>query len=105
MEIEAGVPVVAVYFPQLGFLSSIDITHFSDDQLRANIDGWSLKFQTDRQRYFKNSITSVLDRSPGDIFSLIVDAESEVSLELQNKICQNIREIARAYELISQLDW
>ncbi|KAJ2064792.1 hypothetical protein GGI17_000768 [Coemansia sp. S146] len=104
MEAEAGVPVVAVYFPQLGFLSSVDSNLTGSHQLMPHLDDWTLKFQTDKQRYYKNSITQLLDRSPGDIFSLIVDAESEVSLELQNNICSYIRDIIQALELASQLD-
>ncbi|KAJ2874257.1 hypothetical protein GGH93_002546 [Coemansia aciculifera] len=104
MEAEAGVPVVAVYFPQLGFLSSVDSNLTGSHQLMPHLDDWNLKFQTDKQRYYKNSITQLLDRSPGDIFSLIVDAESEVSLELQNNMCSYIRDIIQALELASQLD-
>ncbi|KAJ2342556.1 hypothetical protein GGH92_005324, partial [Coemansia sp. RSA 2673] len=104
MEAEAGVPVVAVYFPQLGFLSSVDSNLAGGHQLMPHLDDWTLKFQTDKQRYYKNGVTQLLDRSPGDIYSLIVDAESEVSLELQNNICSYIRDIIQALELASQLD-
>ncbi|PIA18752.1 hypothetical protein COEREDRAFT_85206 [Coemansia reversa NRRL 1564] len=105
METIARVPVVAVYWPQLGFLSSIEITHFDGGtDSEPHLENWMLKFQTDKQRYYKNSITNALDRSPGDVFSLINDAESELCLELQNRICAYIPEIIRASELAAQID-
>ncbi|KAJ2776850.1 hypothetical protein H4R18_005458 [Coemansia javaensis] len=105
MEAAAGVPVTAVYFPQLGFLSSIDVSHFwREAGAEPRLGGWTLKFQTDKQRYYKNHITNDLDLSPGDVFSQLNDAEAEVLLALQGRICAHIPEIARAAELVAQLD-
>ncbi|KAJ2667057.1 hypothetical protein IW148_000476 [Coemansia sp. RSA 1199] len=105
MEDMAAVPVIAVYFPQLGFLSSIDISYFSSESTIApQLNDWELEFQTDQQRYYKNILTDALDRSPGDVFTLVNDAEAEVCLELQGKICAYIPEITRAAELAAQID-
>ncbi|KAI8320075.1 hypothetical protein GQ54DRAFT_264213, partial [Martensiomyces pterosporus] len=105
MEQAVGVAVVAVYFPQLGFLTSIDIAHLGNPAVSSRVAGWTLKFQTDKQNYYKNEITQALDRSPGDIFSLVVvDAEAEVCLELQHKVCCHVQEIAHAVDLASQID-
>ncbi|KAJ2082302.1 hypothetical protein H4R24_001678 [Coemansia sp. RSA 988] len=72
MEAIAQVPVFAVYWPQLGFLSSIEISYFEGEtEAEPQLEGWVLKFQTDKQRYYKNCITNALDKSPGDVFSLI----------------------------------
>ncbi|KAJ1965728.1 hypothetical protein GGI12_000556 [Dipsacomyces acuminosporus] len=62
-------------------------------------------FQTDKQSYYKNEITRVLDKSPGDVFSLVVDAEAEVCLELQQHLRSHTKEIANAFELASAVDW
>ncbi|KAJ2717307.1 hypothetical protein H4R19_000059 [Coemansia spiralis] len=105
MEQAAGVPVVAVYFPQLGFLSSIDTSCFvCAPGAEPRLHGWDLKFQTDKQRYYKNSITKALDESPGDVFSQLHDAEAEVLVELQGKVSACRLEIARAAELAAQVD-
>ncbi|KAJ1736015.1 hypothetical protein LPJ61_000232 [Coemansia biformis] len=105
MEEATGVPVVAVYFPQLGFLSSIDTSRFlCPPGAEPCLDGWALKFQSDKQRYYKNSITDALDASPGDVFSQLHDAEAEVLLELQNKIRVRSLDVAHAAELAAQID-
>ncbi|KAJ2768646.1 hypothetical protein IWQ56_002860, partial [Coemansia nantahalensis] len=106
MEQAAGVPVIAVYFPQLGFLSSIDTSRFlCTPGAEPRLDGWVLRFQTDKQRYYKNRITKALDESPGDVFSQLHDAEAEVLVELQGRISARRLEIVRAAELAARIDW
>ncbi|KAI9504642.1 DNA mismatch repair protein MutS [Coemansia spiralis] len=45
-----------------------------------------------------------MDKSPGDIYTQIVDAESEVCLELQSEINCHISDIAHAFDLASRID-
>ncbi|KAJ2455042.1 hypothetical protein EV183_001146 [Coemansia sp. RSA 2336] len=64
MEELAGVPVVAVYFPQLGFLSSVDMALFNgESDSIPQTENWKLE--------------AILDDSPGDVFTLLNDAEAE----------------------------
>ncbi|KAJ1957284.1 hypothetical protein EC988_000910 [Linderina pennispora] len=99
-----GLPVAAVYYPQLGFLTSIEISLVSRAREADSFVGWELKFQTDEHQYFKNEFTEELDRTPGDVFSLIIDAEAEVGLELQQYICEHVQQIGEAYEMAAEID-
>ncbi|ORX72002.1 hypothetical protein DL89DRAFT_291256 [Linderina pennispora] len=77
-----GLPVAAVYYPQLGFLTSIEVS--------------LLKFQTDEHQYFKNEFTEELDRTPWRC--------AEVGLELQRYICEHVQQIGEAYEMAAEID-
>ncbi|KAJ1995724.1 hypothetical protein EDC05_000658 [Coemansia umbellata] len=92
-------------FAQLGSLiaDTVDFEASRQEERVVVASGASNKVDHLRDRFDKLEIM-LMDKSPGDIYTQIVDAESEVCLELQSEINCHISDIAHAFDLASRID-
>ncbi|KAL0211756.1 hypothetical protein RCL1_005382 [Eukaryota sp. TZLM3-RCL] len=88
-----------VYFPQLGFLVSVDLN--SHDLVP---DYFQLQFYTDEYAYFKSIKCQELDNVLGDIHSDISDLEATIERQLLEEIGQFSEFFLKAANVVSELD-
>lgn len=98
--------IVTVYIPQIGFLVCYDCSNFDDVPIsdQNQISTWSFLFSSDTDSYFKNSTTTTLDETYGDIYQLISDREIELISTLKDVISENDNTLIATFDLITELD-
>ncbi|RCH88492.1 MutS protein msh5 [Rhizopus azygosporus] len=116
-EIKAALNVV--YFPQLGYLIVLpkyrqasesgnqsnhsQSTAISDDPYLC-LSGFELQFTTADSLYYKNERTKELDRTIGDIHSMITDKEIEIIQGLSERVLGHTKQFSGIADILSSLD-
>ncbi|CAO3701803.1 unnamed protein product [Rhizopus microsporus] len=116
-EIKAALNVV--YFPQLGYLIVLpkyrqasesgnqsnhsQSTAISDDPYLC-FSGFELQFTTADSLYYKNERTKQLDRTIGDIHSMITDKEIEIIQGLSERVLEHTKQFSDIADILSSLD-
>lgn len=82
--------VNAVFFPQIGFLISIELDEVASPITYAGPrdDPWEKMFTSQSHAYFKNSIMTEMDEQYGDIHGRILDMEIEIIQDLGQRILE-----------------
>ncbi|PSN73019.1 hypothetical protein BS50DRAFT_653326 [Corynespora cassiicola Philippines] len=78
-------PLNVVYFPQIGFLTTVPIDPMTDSAIYhgGGLDNpWERMFSTEDQVYFKNNEMREMDDHFGDLYGIISDREIEIAHEL-----------------------
>ncbi|EGG14783.1 mutS like protein [Cavenderia fasciculata] len=93
-----------VYYPQLGCLICIPISHTVPIQTQKNIKGLKFLFQTSQYIYFQNEKTKELDEYFGDIHHDIIDIQSRIERSIVDKVLENVSQLVAICNYCSQLD-
>ncbi|CEG82159.1 hypothetical protein RMATCC62417_16274 [Rhizopus microsporus] len=116
-EIKAALNVV--YFPQLGYLIVLPkYRHPSESGNQSNhsqstainddpylcLSGFELQFMTADSLYYKNERTKELDRTIGDIHSMIADKEIEIIQGLSERVLGHTKQFSDIADILSSLD-
>ena len=77
------------YYPQLGYFVTIGISYFND-HLTTNLPNpsYQYQFKSDEKLFYKNARMRELDEQYGDIYSAIVDMETEVVNDLMQFVTE-----------------
>ncbi len=72
--------VQVIYLPQVGYLFKIPTKPGMDDPLEHfGVEGWDWVFTDDEHTYFKTEQCKEIDDNVGDLHSIIIDREVEIS--------------------------
>lgn len=92
-----------VYFPQLGFLVTIQLNEELSVE-NINEEGLELRFSTEKVAYFKDPCTLQLDKELGDIYTDMVDIEIEIIFVLADQIALHQQMLLKHGAAIAELD-
>lgn len=95
-----------VYFPQIGFLISVQKEEHEAPTTYAGPPGnpWEKMFASPTYAYYKNASTAELDEQFGDIYGRILDLEIEITQVLAQRVLEYEGLINTASDLCGELD-
>lgn len=99
---ESNLDIVTAYIPQFGYLIAIERKE-GNDMLQVGLD-LKIVFQTSTTNYYKNDLMYSMDKSFGDLYSLIRDKEIEILYGLKSEIIGDLKQLIKPYALIGHID-
>lgn len=97
--------VNVVFFPQIGFLISIELDQDTEATYTGPLDNpWEQMFTSQSHSYFKNSIMIEMDEQFGDIHGRILDMEIEIIQDLGQRVLEYQDILDTTSDLCGELD-
>ncbi|KAI8852164.1 muts domain V-domain-containing protein [Chytridium lagenaria] len=93
-----------IYFPQLGYLITLPFDDNMEEESDFEIPGLFYQFCTESSVFFKSEEMYEMDRTIGDIHSMIVDKEMEIVQRLKDTVLTFSGFLTKVVQVCSELD-
>ena len=93
-------PVAVDYYPQLGYFVTVPVAHFNE-HLTTDLPSpsYTFQFKSEEKLFYKSERMAELDDKYGDLYSAIVDMESEIECSLATFVVGHQDALAPAKKL------
>ncbi|KAJ3118199.1 MutS protein msh5 [Phlyctochytrium bullatum] len=96
--------VSVVYFPQLGYLIMIPLEQSFNNAEGMEIEGLDLQFCTENTFFYKSAEMYDMDKTIGDIHTMIVDKEIEIVQGLKDAVIKFAPFLNKIMDICTELD-